>query len=180
MDLESIQPMVKTVRIVGRNSNIVLGKTTFNHADFMLYDIPINLKVAFTTFSLFIYLGQFEAHGILVPRPGTKPVPPQQSTVAYLLDSWKSLTFKSQLKIFLKYVYFNLFGTIVLCLVTQMCLTLRNPVDYSSPGSSVHGNSPGKNSGVGCHALFQAQEGYYQDRTLFWLLCCFFKFHYLF
>ena len=57
MDLESIQPMVKTVRIVGRNSNIVLGKTTFNHADFMLYDIPINLKVAFTTFSLFIYLG---------------------------------------------------------------------------------------------------------------------------
>ena len=29
------------------------------------------------------------------------------------------------------------------------------PMDYSSPGSSVHGDSPGKNTGVGCHALFQ-------------------------
>ena len=28
-------------------------------------------------------------------------------------------------------------------------------MDYSPPGSSVHGNSPGKNTGVGCHALLQ-------------------------
>jgi len=28
-------------------------------------------------------------------------------------------------------------------------------MDYSSPSSSVHGNSPGKNVGVGCHALLQ-------------------------
>ena len=27
------------------------------------------------------------------------------------------------------------------------------PVDCSRPGSSVHGDSPGKNTGVGCHAL---------------------------
>ena len=27
----------------------------------------------------------------------------------------------------------------VLCLVTQSCLTLCNPMDYSPPGSSVHG-----------------------------------------
>ena len=26
---------------------------------------------------------------------------------------------------------------------------------YSPPGSSVHGDSPGKNTGVGCHALLQ-------------------------
>ena len=26
-------------------------------------------------------------------------------------------------------------------------------MDYSLPGSSVHGDSPGKNTGVGCHAL---------------------------
>ena len=26
---------------------------------------------------------------------------------------------------------------------------------YSPPGSSVHGDSPGKNIGVGCHALFR-------------------------
>ena len=28
-------------------------------------------------------------------------------------------------------------------------------MDYSPPGSSVHGDSPGKNTGVGCHALLQ-------------------------
>ena len=28
-------------------------------------------------------------------------------------------------------------------------------MDCSPPGSSVHGNSPGKNTWVGCHALFQ-------------------------
>ena len=27
-------------------------------------------------------------------------------------------------------------------------------MDYSLPGSSVHGDSPGKNTGVTCHALF--------------------------
>ena len=30
-----------------------------------------------------------------------------------------------------------------------------NPVDCSPLGSSVQGDSPGKNTGVGCHALFQ-------------------------
>ena len=29
-------------------------------------------------------------------------------------------------------------------------------MDCSPPGSSVHGDSPGKNTGVGCHALLQA------------------------
>ena len=42
-----------------------------------------------------------------------------------------------------------------LCLVVHLCLTLCNPVDYSPPGFSVHGDSPGKNTGVGCHALLQ-------------------------
>ena len=37
----------------------------------------------------------------------------------------------------------------------QSCPTLCNTMDYSLPGSSVHGDSPGKNTGVGCHALFQ-------------------------
>ena len=38
----------------------------------------------------------------------------------------------------------------MLCLVTQLCLTLCNPMACSQPGSSVHGDSPGKNTGVGC------------------------------
>ena len=43
----------------------------------------------------------------------------------------------------------------VLCLVAQSCLTLCDPIDYSPPGSSVHKESPGKSTGVGCHALLQ-------------------------
>ena len=35
------------------------------------------------------------------------------------------------------------------------CLTIRNAMDCSRPGSSVHGDSPVKNTGVGCHALLQ-------------------------
>ena len=41
----------------------------------------------------------------------------------------------------------------VLCLVSQSCLTHWDPMDCSLPGSSVHGDSAGKNTGVGCHAL---------------------------
>ena len=42
-----------------------------------------------------------------------------------------------------------------MCLVTQSCLPLCEPMDCSPPGSSVHGNFPGKNTGVGCHVLLQ-------------------------
>ena len=35
----------------------------------------------------------------------------------------------------------------------RLCPTLCDPMDCSLPGSSVHGDSPGKNTGVGCHAL---------------------------
>ena len=38
----------------------------------------------------------------------------------------------------------------------QSCRTLCDPLDCSPPGSSVHGDSPGKNTGVGCHAVLQA------------------------
>ena len=40
-------------------------------------------------------------------------------------------------------------------LVTQSCLTLCDPMDYSPPDSSVHCNSPGKNTGVSYHFPFQ-------------------------
>ena len=40
----------------------------------------------------------------------------------------------------------------VLCLVAQ-CPALCDPMDCSPLGSSVHGDSPGKNTGVSCHAL---------------------------
>ena len=37
----------------------------------------------------------------------------------------------------------------------QSCPTLCDPMDCSPPGSAVHGDSPGKNTGVGWHALLQ-------------------------
>ena len=37
----------------------------------------------------------------------------------------------------------------------QSCPTLCDPMDCSLPGSSVHGDSPGKNIEMGCHALLQ-------------------------
>ena len=43
----------------------------------------------------------------------------------------------------------------VLFSVTQSRPTVCNPIDCSPPGSSAHGDFPGKNTGVGCHALLQ-------------------------
>ena len=43
----------------------------------------------------------------------------------------------------------------MLCLVTHLCLTLCDPMDCRPSGNYVHGDSPGKNTGVGCHALLQ-------------------------
>ena len=40
-------------------------------------------------------------------------------------------------------------------LVVQPRLTLYDPMDCSPPGSSVHGDSPGRNIEMGCHALLQ-------------------------
>ena len=57
------------------------------------------------------------------------------------------------------HVHRNYSHDAVLCLVAQSCPTLCDPMDYSLPGSSVHGDSPGKNTGVGCHALL---------REIFW------------
>ena len=43
----------------------------------------------------------------------------------------------------------------VLRLVVRSCPTLCDHMDCSLPGSSVHGVSPGKNTGVGCHVFLQ-------------------------
>ena len=51
----------------------------------------------------------------------------------------------------------------VMSLVAQSCLTLCDPMDCSLPGSSIHGDSPSKNTGTGCHTLFKGffpSQGY--------------------
>ena len=48
----------------------------------------------------------------------------------------------------------------------QSCPALCDPMDCSLPGSSVHGDSPGKNTGVGCHFFLQGifpTQGSYLD-----------------
>ena len=54
----------------------------------------------------------------------------------------------------------------MLCLVAQSCLTLCDSMDCSPPGSSVHWDSPGKDNGVGCHALFQGINTGIEPRSL--------------
>ena len=55
----------------------------------------------------------------------------------------------------------------------QSCLTLGDLMDCGPPGSSVHGDSTGKHTGVGCHFLLQ---GIFPTRglkpCLLWLLHC--------
>ena len=46
-------------------------------------------------------------------------------------------------------------STCCCCLVTQSCPALFDPMDCRLPDSSVHRDSPGKNTGMGCHALLQ-------------------------
>ena len=47
------------------------------------------------------------------------------------------------------------------CMCTQLLshvwIVLCDPMDWSPPGSSVHGDSPGKTTEVGCHFLLQAK-----------------------
>ena len=47
------------------------------------------------------------------------------------------------------------YPTVVVCWVAQLCPTLCNPSDCSSPGFSIHGDSPANNTGVACHTLLQ-------------------------
>ena len=55
----------------------------------------------------------------------------------------------------------------------QSCLTLCNPMDCSLPGSCVHGDSLGKNTGVNCHALLQGIfPTWGSNPHLLWLLHC--------
>ena len=50
---------------------------------------------------------------------------------------------------------FKIFLYKCVCLVAQSCPTLCNPLDCSPPSSSIHGDSAGENTGVGCHTLLQ-------------------------
>ena len=66
-----------------------------------------------------------------------------QATAHWVAKSWTRLTRLSTHR------------CATLCLVAQSCPTLCDLLDCSPPGSSFHGDSSGKSSGVGCNALLQ-------------------------
>ena len=87
-----------------------------------------------------------------LPDPGIEPVPP----VSPILQA-DSLPLSHQGSPYI-YIYYYIICSVfvcVLCLVTLSCPALCDPMDCSPPGSSVHGDSPGKNTGAGCHVLLQ-------------------------
>ena len=57
----------------------------------------------------------------------------------------------------LKYIYiFRILSCLInIHVLSHFSLTLCDPMNHNPPDSSVHGDSPGKNTGVGCHALLQ-------------------------
>ena len=66
----------------------------------------------------------------------------------------KELSEKADLKVNIQEINIMARSPKCLCLVT-LCPTLCNPISCSPPGSSVHGDSSGKNIRVGWHALLQ-------------------------
>ena len=74
-----------------------------------------------------------------------------------------SLRFNKNIKIEVWLLYTAVSGSVVqqsesavyAWLVAHSCPTLCDPMDCSPPDSSVHGDSPGKNTRVSCHALLQ-------------------------
>ena len=71
---------------------------------------------------------------------------------------WVLISHRSGENIFDKSLFQNTctfkLQNVCVCIIAQLWLTLCRPVDCSPPGSSAHWNSPGKNTGVGCHAVF--------------------------
>ena len=86
--------------------------------------------------------------GLLRPLPGELP----NSGIEPISPASPALTRKLPLS---HLVNRNNLHAAVLCLVTQLCPVLCYPMGCSLPGSSVHGDSSGQNSRMGCHALLQ-------------------------
>ena len=84
-----------------------------------------------------------------LPHPGIKPGSPALQEVSLLSESPGK-------PIYISSILFRLrLWVAILCLVAQSCPTFCDPMNGSPPGSFVQGDSPGKNTGVGCHAFLQ-------------------------
>ena len=79
----------------------------------------------------------------------------QQETKVDLSSSNSNYRHQLQVEDHYYVLAFNAPKSIVLCIVAQSCPTLYDPTDCSPPGFSVRGDSSGKYTGMGCHALLQ-------------------------
>ena len=68
----------------------------------------------------------------------------------FFLDNSRLFNFTYPISQLIFTLYFSV-TCAVLCLFAQSRPTLCDSMYYSPPGSSVHGDSPGKNTGVGYH-----------------------------
>ena len=79
-------------------------------------------------------------------------------------------------ELFLFLRYKEIYPCFLLCLVTRLGPTLCHPMDCSLLGSSVHGDSPDKNTGVGCHAFLQGifpTQGMFSSSTfIYYVYTC--------
>ena len=77
---------------------------------------------------------------------------------------WKKICIKETCIYFIFSIWiFETYFEYESVLVPQLCLILRSPMNCSPPTSSVHGDSTGKNTSVGCHFLLQ---GIFQTQVL--------------
>ena len=107
----------------------------------LLHCLPSTLPLLSLSLSFFlsgVWLGERFIQGL--------------SWTIHRLFKWFLMMAKSFILLFKQLLWWR---NVCVCLVTQLCLTLCKSMDCSPPGSSVHEVSPGKNTGVGCHALFQ-------------------------
>ena len=84
---------------------------------------------------------------------------PQQKNVLWFCPKWLTSCYIQVLPCLLASGWFYQWGPLVEK-GGMRCAVLSHSVvsafmDYSLPGSSIHGDSPGKNTGVGCHVLLQ-------------------------
>ena len=112
---------------------------------------------------LFYFVGCCsESHGFLFPV----------FLIAYLVDHTLQDKFWERfhgIRLILSLLVYQCFNFSFICLVAQLCLTFCDPMDCNLPGSSVHGDSAGKNTGVGCHDPLSRGSWQPRDWTqVFW------------
>ena len=113
-------------------------------ACFRFWDHPASLQTRWTTLATLFLMRTCEELPVLWNEKGTSSsIKKSESDLILLSVFWIWWTkWKDGL-------------SPVECSVTQSSLTFCDSMDCRPPGSSVHGDSPGKNARVGCHALLQ-------------------------